>query len=170
MRDEIKAIVVDWVTFLRAERLWGNDDPLFPATATVVGSTGQFTADGLKREHWRNAEPIRGALRKAFTAAGLPYFNPHSLRSTLVRLGEHLCRTPEDFKSWSQNLGHEGVLTTFSSYGAVGSRRQQEIIRGLDKRPEQGPLSASEFAKALAIELRRAPATDSVLSALLANR
>ncbi len=71
------------------------------------------------------------ASREAFTAAGLRYFNPHSLRNTLAQRGEKLCRTPEDFKTWSQNLGHEGVLTAFRSYGAVGSRRQGEIIRGL---------------------------------------
>ena len=71
-----------------------------------------------------------------------------------MQLGERLCRTPEDFTSWSQNLGHEGVLTTFSSYGSVGSRRQQEIIRGLEKRPVEGPLSVAEIAKAVARELR----------------
>jgi len=43
----------------------------------------------------------------------LPYFNPHSFRNTLVRLGQEICRSPEEFKSWSQNLGHEKVLTTF---------------------------------------------------------
>ena len=31
--DEIFQIVVAWVTYLRQDRLWGNDDPLFPATA-----------------------------------------------------------------------------------------------------------------------------------------
>lgn len=158
--DEVKAIVVEWVNFLRVERLWGNDDPLFPATATVVGTDGQFRGDGLKRHHWRSADPIRRVFREAFEAAGLPYFNPHSLRSTLARLGEQLCRTPEDFKSWSQNLGHEGVLTTFSSYGAVSSSRQREIIRGLDQRPSEGPLSVQALARAVAAELRNAGAQD----------
>jgi hypothetical protein len=43
----------------------------------------------------------------------------------LSQLGERLCRTPEEFKAWSQNLGHEQVLTTFSSYGQVAAERQQ---------------------------------------------
>jgi hypothetical protein len=59
----------------------------------------------------------------------LAYFNPHSLRKTLARLGEQTCRTPEEFKAWSQNLGHEQVLTTFTSYGAVRGDRQGDIIR-----------------------------------------
>jgi integrase len=120
--DDILETVTGWIHHLRRELLWGNDDPLFPVTATVIGESGQFEATGLKREHWRSAAPIRTIFREAFTTAGLPYFNPHSLRNTLVQLGETLCRTPEDFKAWSQNLGHEGVLATFRSYGAVGNQ------------------------------------------------
>jgi hypothetical protein len=50
------------------------------------------------------------------------------------QLGERLCRTPEEFKAWSQNLGHEQVLTTFSSYGQVAVDRQAELIRRLGRR------------------------------------
>jgi hypothetical protein len=33
----------------------------------------------------------------------------HSLRSTLAQVGEQRCQTPEEFKAWSQNLGHSGA-------------------------------------------------------------
>ena len=36
--DEVRQIVADWVRFLREEKLWGNDDPLFPATRIAVGA------------------------------------------------------------------------------------------------------------------------------------
>lgn len=156
--DDIRQIVVDWVNYLRREKLWGNDDPLFPATAMALGESRRFEVAGLKREHWSNATPIRSIFKEAFQAAGLPYFNPHSLRNTLVRLGETVCRTPEEFKAWSQNLGHEGVLTTFFSYGEVEGRRQGEIIQGLFNPLSlagavvQGP---SEFARLLAREMKR---------------
>ena len=52
---------------------------------------------------------------------------------TLVQLGEKLCKSPEDFKAWSQNLRHDQVLTTFLCYGQVGAVRQAEIMRGLGK-------------------------------------
>lgn len=142
-------IVADWVTYLRRDRLWGNDDPLFPATAVAVGQTHQFEAAGLKRDHWKTAAPIRDIFRDAFTSAGLPYFNPHSLRDTLVQLGQSLCRCPEDYKAWSQNLGHEGVMTTFRSYGAVGARRQAEIIRGLGQPQPDGPQVSEEAVMAV---------------------
>ena len=111
--------------------LWGNNDPLFPQSNVVVGKERLFTASGLKKEHWRTATPIRDIFRKAFAAAGLPYYNPHSFRNTLARLGETLCQSPEEFKAWSQNLGHESVLTTLYSYGHVQEHRQREIMKQL---------------------------------------
>lgn len=134
--DEVRTIVEDWVNFLTTVKLWGPADPLFPATRVVLDSEHQYAADGLLRAHWSNATPIRAIFRHAFTAAGLPYANPHSLRKTLAQLGERLCQTPEEFKAWSQNLGHEQVLTTFSSYGTVQGARQAELIRRLGQQSE----------------------------------
>jgi integrase len=34
--DNVQAIVEEWVLYLRDRKLWGNDDPLFPATAVVT--------------------------------------------------------------------------------------------------------------------------------------
>jgi integrase/recombinase XerD len=119
----------------------------------ALGASHQFEVTGLKREHWRTATPIRGIFKQAFTLAGLPYFNPHSFRNTLVALAETRCKSPEEFKAWSQNLGHEGVLTTFSSYGAVAIRRQAEIIAHLGMPAPAPPPDAAEFARAVAREL-----------------
>lgn len=131
--DDIRGVVVDWVTYLRAEKLWGLDDPLFPATKVAVGGNRRFEAVGLDRKHWSNAGPIRAIFKEAFAAAGLPYFNPHSFRKTLALLGGRLCKTPEEYKAWSQNLGHDNVMTTLSSYGHVGSYRQAEIIHAFSQ-------------------------------------
>ena len=40
--DEIRAIVAEWVSYLREVKLWGADDPLFPATWVAVGACHQF--------------------------------------------------------------------------------------------------------------------------------
>jgi integrase/recombinase XerD len=129
--EEIHKIVVDWVEFLRTEKLFGPNDPLFPATQVTMGEDKCFRAEGLSRSSWSNATPIRKAFKHAFANAGLAYANPHSFRKTLAQLGQRTCRTPEEFKAWSQNLGHEQVLTTLASYGQVAYDRQVELIRGL---------------------------------------
>jgi integrase/recombinase XerD len=131
--EEVRSIVVDWVGYLEREMRFGPDDPLFPATRIEVGAERRFRATGLQRKGWSNADPIRRIFREAFAAAGLPYFNPHSVRKTLVRLGQRCTRTHEEFKAWSQNLGHEGMLTTLTSYGQVSAERQAEIIRDLGR-------------------------------------
>lgn len=151
--NEIQQIVENWVNFLREEKLWGNDDPLFPATKVAVGDSYRFEAAGLDRKHWRTTTPIRTIFRDAFNSAGLPYFNPHSFRATLARLGETVCQTPEDFKAWSQNLSHERVLTTFYSYGSVSNQRQGDIIQGLTSQKPSQQISAEEIAKAVVREL-----------------
>lgn len=156
---EMRNIVAEWVQHLRETMLWGNDDPLFPATRVALGTARQFVAVGLERKHWSNASPIRSVFRDAFEGAGLPYFNPHSFRHTLVRLGETLCQTPEQFKAWSQNLGHEGVLTTFYSYGDVSARRQGELIQGLGKPQTSLSMNVDDMAEALARKLFEVGAT-----------
>jgi hypothetical protein len=144
----------EWVCFLREEQLWGNNDPLFLSTRVELGVDHQFGVTGLDRSHWSSASLIRGIFRDAFQAAGLPYFNPHSFRNTLVRLGEDLCRSPEAFKAWSQNLGHEKVLTTFVSYGAVPCDRQGEILRGLVTPQQPVQSGADEIAEAILQKFR----------------
>ena len=129
--DEGRTIVEDWLRYLGSELLFGNDDPLFPATSVELDGNGRFAAAGLSKTHWSSAAPIRKIFRFAFHRAGLAYFHPHSFRHMLTLAGEPLCQTPEQFKAWSQNLGHDSVATTFNSYGPVSPWRQAEIMSQL---------------------------------------
>lgn len=133
--EDVEAIFVGWVRFLREDQLRSPDDPLFPATATGIGEHGGFVATGLSRAHWAGAGRMRKIVGDAFEAHGMPRYGPHSFRKTLARLGQQLCRTPEEFKAWSQNLGHEDPITTFRSYGQVPDDRQRELIRALTREP-----------------------------------
>lgn len=152
--NEIRQIVTDWINYLKEQKLWGNDDPLFPMTEIGLNENHQFGVTGLKRKHWSTTAPIRDIFQKAFENAGLPYFNPHSFRDTLAKFGEKICNTPEEFKAWSQNLGHEGVMTTFMSYGQVAERRQGEIISNLAIQRDSSMEDVNKLAKAIAQELR----------------
>ncbi len=131
--DDIEAIVRDWKAYLEEQLLFGPDDPLFPKTKVGL-EEGQFAPTGLERANWSNADPIRRVFRESFETASLPYFNPHSLRKTLARFGMTKCKgDAEAFKAWSQNLGHDDVMTTFTSYGSVARERQEEIMEELRK-------------------------------------
>ncbi|MDI9847317.1 tyrosine-type recombinase/integrase [Rhodoblastus sp. 17X3] len=154
--DDVKQIVVDWVCYLRQEKQFGPADPIFPKSRVEPGPNLHFVASGLDRAHWANAHPVRALFKDAFAQVGLPYFNPHSFRNTLVQLAYELKLDAEQFKAWSQNLGHEHCLTTFSSYGHLPPHRQAEIIRGLAKPANSGPgESTSAILRQLADELER---------------
>ena len=136
--DEIESVFYEWVRFLREDCLFGDDDPLFPKTRIGLDERGEFTADGLDRSAWASAEPVRKLFRRAFEGAKLRYYNPHSFRHTLARLGQQACQTPEEWRAWSQNLGHEHIMTTWNAYGQLPEHRQQEILQRLSEAPNTG--------------------------------
>lgn len=149
---QAEAIFMDWVRYLQNEWQFSASDPLFPSTLMGLDANGKLGPVGFKREHWKNAGAIRKAFKDAFAKAGLPCFKPHSIRDTLTQLGQKICKTPEDYKAWSQNLGHDDVLTTFTSYGPVASKRQAEIILGLgaDKRGNNDTIALADLEAFLA--------------------
>lgn len=122
----------DWVTYLRKELLFGPGDALFPKPR-VVAALGGFKTLGFLREPYSGATHVRQVVAQAFTSVGLPKFIPHSFRKTNVALAMEIELNPEEFKAWSQNLGHESVVTTMSSYCPVSSSRQRELIKKVKK-------------------------------------
>jgi hypothetical protein len=74
-----------------------------------------------------------------------------------VILGQKRCQTPEQFKVWSQNLGHNQVLTTFTNYGPVSAGRQAELMRSLGGDVADQAQVAAEMVQ-LAEKLRRSAA------------
>ena len=61
-----RQIVEEWIKFLIEERLWGRDDPLFPATLVERGPERQFAAAGLARKHWSKVPPSARFSRRLF--------------------------------------------------------------------------------------------------------
>jgi integrase len=160
--EDAMAIVRRWTEELARDHLWGPDDPLFPATEIGLALDGGFVPTGLARRGWASSGPVREIFRSAFATAGLPYFNPHSFRSMLVRHAMALNLSPEAMKAWSQNLGHSDVLTTLTSYGAVPVDRQGELIRtAAGARTGSGSRDAEQIAvlEAILEQLKAADAT-----------
>lgn len=64
-----------------------------------------------------------------------------------MQLAYTLKLPPEAFKAWSQNLGHEDALTTFTSYGTLPVHRQGEVMRGIEERRK---IASKDIAAAIA--------------------
>ena len=161
--EDIRAIFLAYVDHLRDALGWGEDEPLFPATKQDVREAHKFEVVGLDRlKHWKTAGPVRDIFHAAFDAAELPRYAPHSIRRTLALLGQDLCRTPMEYKAWSQNLGHNATLTTFLSYGAVSDLRQAEVMAELALPKQVSRPDIERMLNLLEEQLRRAPPRDRV--------
>jgi integrase len=134
-------ILRDWISELRHDHHFSDSDPLLPKTRVGVGPERKFAALGIDRVPWSSASSAAKVFKQAFVDAGQPPFSPHRVRDTLAELAKDHCRTPEDYKAWSQNMGHEDVLTTFRSYGSVAPGRQVDLMKRFRKR---GPLQNSD--------------------------
>ncbi|TGD61191.1 helix-turn-helix domain-containing protein [Tabrizicola sp. WMC-M-20] len=129
--EPFQAIVLDWITEAGALGLYG-DDAVFPAMNTLLGQS-------LASPARLSIAPMRGAgaVDEVFATAskGRRHYTPHSARHTLAALGDKLCRTPEQRKAWSLNLGHASEAVTWTHYGKVDDARKAVIFAkfGLDQ-------------------------------------
>lgn len=147
--DAPEQIVRDWIEELTSDHLFGPDDPIFPATRMGLDSTGRFSAVGFGRDHWTSASPVRAIFRKAFEAAGLPYYYPHSLRRTLMKVAYDLNLTLHELKAWTQSLGHDNAMTSLVSYGALSTQEQGDTMAEIEARRSTPDDAAEALLKAL---------------------
>ncbi|MBY6151759.1 site-specific integrase [Vannielia litorea] len=120
-----------WLTFLKADKLFGPEDALFPKP--LVGRVdGQGFANlGLSRECYASTAQLNQVIRTAFAKVQLPEYTPHSFRKTLFLYGSSQCDTIEQVKAWSRNLGHENLATSYNSYLPMSRERQREVLAGM---------------------------------------
>lgn len=128
--ENIEKVVVDWVKFLKEEKLYSQTDPLFPRIKLGHSKDFSFEAQGLEAIPWKSAAQIRKIFKSCFESCGLPYFNPHSFRDTLSDIGKRTCNIAQ-YQAWSKNLGHERMSTTLDDYGDMNTRRQLEVMEGM---------------------------------------
>ena len=74
----------------------------------------------------RSDSVIREVFKKAFEAAGYSYIKPHNFRKTLTRHAEY--ESPAFLNAVRQNLGHDSIDTTLSSYGQMSVADQGKAI------------------------------------------
>jgi integrase len=154
INDYLKTIFKDWVRLLKEEKMYDGNMPLFPNTKLSFTENDQFNRAELDNAPWKSTTCIRSIVKEAFNAAGLEYYNPHSFRNSIVDWGYPLCKSAQDFKALSQNLGHNNIMTTFTSYGTIDERDQGRIIKRLGAHDEDQLLTKKEF-KLLWQEMQR---------------
>ena len=145
---DIERIVVEWIEELRA--MGAEDDaPLFPTTPFKPWIGGH----SIELEFLTTAAPARRVLRKAAAAAGVPYFKPHAIRSTVAKLFDEWASSLRDMKALSQNLGHEQMSTTSKYYGDVDPEVKRELFHKMrQKQQSQIAQEIGELAERVSLK------------------
>ena len=102
----------------------------FPSRNVQEGAAKSCCVAGSAQEDEAMARycSTRDFLRKVPNAVLADYFRvrglPCNVDFAAMQEAQTLCRDAEQYKALSQNMGHDGVLTTFLSYGVVEPRQQ----------------------------------------------
>jgi integrase/recombinase XerD len=126
---ELLNYVLDWAKYLKKEKLFDDLAPLFPRTKLQHKAVDDVCFEGTTIEpvFWQGEGAILKIFERRMKDAGLDYYSPHKFRHASIAEARKHCRTEEQRKAVSQNVGHENVGTTFS-YGNMDVPRVNEVI------------------------------------------
>jgi integrase/recombinase XerD len=126
-----ETIALEWLSYIDDVLQFTPDNPLFPKTLVQTNpDTMAFEVQGLSKEHWANAQPVRDIFKRAFGAVDLPYYHPHLFRKTICKWGlQNLSQY--EYKALSQNIGHEHAMTTYNSYAKLTQDEQIEAVANI---------------------------------------
>ena len=121
--------VREWVDYLQKVKCYGNSAPLFPRTKLEQNGDFDLCFKGkeVTPEFWQAEGAILTIFKTRMTNAELTYYSPHTFRHGAIAFARKFCRTEEQRKAISQNVGHEHVGTTFS-YGNMDEYRVSDVI------------------------------------------
>ncbi len=134
--DHPRDIFCQYYRFLKQDKLFGPNDPLFPMTDMQSLGVGNMTT--ISRKRWKTSQNASKLIKAAFNAAIGQAFPPHTIRHTLVEYGEKICVMPSQMKAWSLNLGHTHTSTTLNSYASMNVETQEKQMHEFWKPKSNG--------------------------------
>lgn len=142
-RTEVfQTVLLGWLKELIRIGL-GPEDALFPELSDLDKASGSERAPFAPM---KSANAVTEAFALACRNSHVAY-SPHSVRHTLAQLGDRVCRTSEERKAWSLNLGHSSEEVTWTYYGKVTDARRDEIFEIFE---QSQPASSVEMELMLA--------------------
>lgn len=111
-------ILQHYSDLLKANLLFGPNDPSFPAPERTFTKGKGFEYTALSQNPWQTTQPIRAVFKVAFENIGLLYYNPHSSRDMLtnyaIQNGAYMEQLIASSKSFGQN--HPSIF--INNYGS----------------------------------------------------
>jgi len=130
---ELFEYFLDWYRYLKAKKLFGNADPIFPKNKVENAENSKtFTSNFVEPKFWQSVSSMREIFKQRFEHAGIEYFPPHTFRHLAVITAVSKCKNGHEIKAISQNFGHEDVGTTMTTYGTLTNTQMTGIISNID--------------------------------------
>ena len=125
--DDIIKNVTEWAQYLKSLGFKGGD-PLFPVVDNRFGQKN-LLEQSIRKAQIKSDTTIRDVFKKAFVSAGFEYIKPHSFRKTIALFAQN--QSPAFLNAVRQNLGHDSIDTTLSSYGQLSVVDQRKAINSV---------------------------------------
>lgn len=120
--ESFQEVFIAWLEELKGLG-FKTQDGVFPATKDLKHpSSGMQSVEPLE-----SSRPLQVAFTRVSEAIGQPC-TPHSARHTLKALGARICRTQEERKAWSMNLGHDDDQITERYYGKMSQEQCDALM------------------------------------------
>ena len=98
--DEMQAYFIEWYKYLKEEKLFGNNDPLFPRTKhTQTAENLSFVCEEIEPHFWQSYSSISKVFKERAKKAGLPAFSPHKFRHLSIYLALQKCKNGLEIKA-----------------------------------------------------------------------
>ena len=149
--DNAEQYFMEWYEYLESKG-FQPDDPIFPSTLNLLGlENNAYSKEYISKKFWSGTGGARKVFEKRCKNAGLHYFNPHSLRHSIVSILSKKRLTEEEKKAISLNLGHSDIGTTFGSYGygSMSDENAIDIVKRLKEQDNKNNTGISNEDKAL---------------------
>ncbi|SMP36241.1 tyrosine-type recombinase/integrase [Shimia sagamensis] len=120
--ESFQEVFIAWLEELKGLG-FKTQDGVFPAAKDLKHpSSGMQSVEPLE-----SSRPLQVAFTRASEAIG-QRCTPHSARHTLKAVGARICRTQEERKAWSMNLGHDDDQITERHYGKMSQEQCDALI------------------------------------------
>lgn len=143
---------LDWYKYLKEIKGYKGNDPIFPKSKLeqISKNNRTFSATTVEPKTWKSASAMRKIFKERAINAGVQYYSPHKFRHLAVRLSTDHCKSAEQLKAVSQNLGHEHVGTTLLTYGRIHVPQVRNIISDMDFRKTDDVENIDKLKKIIA--------------------
>lgn len=121
-------IVLEWKDEL-VDQGFDEQDALFPDDRILVGK--RRTSSSAAILPMSSTHSVTIAFKIASGLIG-KRFSPHSAKHCIGRLSLKVCKSPEELKAWSMNMGHENEEITLKYYKRIPDSRIIEIFEDFD--------------------------------------